>query len=79
MIHEVFEWPKVKTDYFFFTSTYTHNHVFYKAAVAEEVTLDAPFTGVYGVTLVSDKGVQHLTVTKVEGGWKCESGLQDIH
>ncbi len=52
------------TDHLVFTTTFTHNNVFYKAALAETISWEGHLTGTYDVLLQSDKGTQRLTLVK---------------
>ena len=47
-----------------FTTTFTHNNVFYKAALAETISWDGQLTGTYDVLLQSGKGTKRLTLVK---------------
>ena len=51
-------------DHLVFTTTFTHNNVFYKAALAETISWEGHLTGTYDVLLQSGKGTQRLTLIK---------------
>jgi len=52
------------TDYLAFTTTFTHNNVFYKAALAETISWGGQLTGTYDALLQSGRGTQRLTLVK---------------
>jgi hypothetical protein len=45
-------------DHLVFTTTFTHNNVFYKAALAESISWEGHLIGTYDVLLQSGKGTQ---------------------
>jgi hypothetical protein len=51
-------------DHLVFTTTFTYNSVFYKAALAETISWDGHLTGTYDVLLQSGKGTQRFTLVK---------------
>jgi len=63
-----------------FTTTFTHNNVFYKAALAETISWEGHLTGTYDVLLQSDKGTQRLTLVKDRDGehWKAGDEIEQI-
>ena len=61
-----------------FTTTFTHNNVFYKAALAETVRWDGLLTGTYDVLLQSSKGTQRLTLVKEGGHWRAGDEVEQI-
>ena len=61
-----------------FTTTFTHNNVFYKAALAETISWDGMLTGTYDVLLQSGKGTQRLTVMKKGGHWRAGDEVEQI-
>ena len=67
------------TDYLAFTTTFTHNNVFYKAALAETISWEGLLTGTYDVLLQSGKGTQRLTLVKDrEQHWKAGQEIEQI-
>ena len=67
-------------DHPFFTTTFTHNNVFYKAALAETISWEGRITGTYDVLLQSGKGTQRLTLVKAGDGehWKAGEEVEQI-
>ena len=61
-----------------FTTTFTHNNVFYKAAIAETISWDGLRTGTYDVLLQSMKGTQRLTLIKRSDGWRAGDEVEQI-
>lgn len=61
-----------------FTTTFTHNKVFYKAALAETISWDGQLTGTYDVLLQSDKGTQRMTLIKDGGHWRAGDEIEQI-
>ena|SRR5687767_12005387 len=61
-----------------FTTTFTHNNVFYKAALAETISWDGKLTGTYDVLLQSGKGTQRLTLVKEGGNWRAGEEIEQI-
>lgn len=61
-----------KTDHLVFTTTFTHNNVFYKAALAETISWEGQLIGTYDVLLQSGKGTKRLTLIKDRG--QCRAG-----
>ena len=68
------------TDHLAFTTTFTHNDVFYKAALAETISWEGHLTGTYDVLLQSDKGTQRLTLVKDRDGehWRAGDEIEQI-
>jgi hypothetical protein len=66
------------TDHLVFTTTFTHNNVFYKAALAETITWDGSLTGTYDVLLQSGKGTQRLTLIKEGAHWRPGEEVEQI-
>ena len=58
------------TDRLVFTTTFTHNNVFYKAALAETISWEGKLTGTYDALLQSGKGTQRLTLIKEGEHWR---------
>ena len=65
-------------DYLAFTTTFTHNNVFYKAALAETISWEGLRTGTYDVLLQSGKGTQRLTLIKFGEHWKVGDEVEQI-
>ena len=61
-----------------FTATFTHNDVFYKAALAETIRWDGLLTGTYDVLLQSGRGTQRLTVLKEGNHWRAGDEIEQI-
>ena len=57
-------------DHLVFTTTFTQNNIFYKAALAETISWAGHLTGTYDVLLQSDKGTQRLTLIKEGVHWR---------
>jgi hypothetical protein len=68
------------TDHLAFTTTFTHNNVFYKAALAETISWEGHLTGTYDVLLQSGKGTQRLTLVKERDGehWRAGDEIEQI-
>ena len=69
--------PDIK-DHLVFTTTFTHDNVFYKAALAETVTWEGYLTGTYDVLLQSRKGTQRLTLIQSGERWKAGGEVEQI-
>lgn len=65
-------------DHLVFTTTFIHNKVFYKAAIAETVSWDGSLTGTYDVLLQSGKGTQRLTLVKDSNRWRAGDEVEQI-
>src|SRR5215468_8480564 len=65
-------------DHLVFTTTFTHNKVFYKAALAETISWEGLRTGTYDVLLQSGKGTQRLTLVKFGEHWKAGDEVEQI-
>lgn len=65
-------------DHLVFTTTFTHNNVFYKAALAETISWDGQLTGTYDVLLQSGKGTQRLTLVKEGAHWRAGDEVEQI-
>jgi hypothetical protein len=61
-----------------FTTTFTHNDVFYKAALAETISWEGLLTGTYDVLLQSGKGTQRLTIIKQGDHWRAGDEVEQI-
>ena len=66
------------TDFLVFTTTFTHNEVFYKAALAETISWEGQLTGTYDVLLQSGKGTQRLTLVKEGAHWRAGEEIEQI-
>ena len=65
-------------DHLVFTTTFIHNNVFYKAALAETVSWDGRLTGTYDVLLQSGRGTQRLTLLKEKEHWRAGEEIEQI-
>lgn len=65
-------------DHLVFTTTFTHNDTFYKAALAETVSWEGFLTGTYDVLLQSGKGTQRLTLVKAGERWRAGGEVEQI-
>ena len=66
------------TDHLVFTTSFTHNNVFYKAALAETISWEGQLTGTYDVLLQSGKGTQRLTLIKEKEHWRAREEVEQI-
>ena len=65
-------------DHLVFTTSFSHNNVFYKAALAETISWDGQLTGTYDVLLQSGKGTQRLTLIKEGNHWRAGEEVEQI-
>lgn len=65
-------------DYLAFTTTFTHNEVFYKAALAETISWEGQLTGTYDVLLQSGRGTQRLTLVREKEHWRAGDEVEQI-
>lgn len=65
-------------DYLVLTTTFTHNNVFYKAALAETISWEGQLTGTYDVLLQSGKGTQRLTLLTDGKHWRAGDEVEQI-
>jgi hypothetical protein len=66
-------------DHLVFTTTFDHDNIFYKAALAETVSWEGLLTGTYDVLLQSGKGTQRFTLVKdSEQHWKAGDEVEQI-
>lgn len=65
-------------DHLVFTTMFSHNDVFYKAALAETVSWEGHLTGTFDVLLQSHKGTQRLTLIKFGEQWKAGNEVEQI-
>src|SRR6478752_4794010 len=62
-----------------FTATFTHNNIFYKAALAETISWDGHVvSGTYDVLLQSVKGTQRLTLLRNGQKWMAGDEVERI-
>ena len=61
-----------------FTTTFNHDDVLYKAALAETVSWEGRVTGTYDVLLQSGKGTQRLTLIKFGEQWRAGNEVEQI-
>lgn len=66
------------TDHLVLTTTFTHNNVFYKAALAESISWEGQLIGTYDVLLQSGRGTQRFTLVKQRGEWKAGDEVEKI-
>ena len=66
------------TDHLVFTTTFTHDNVFYKAALAETISWEGLLTGTYDVLLQSAKGTQRLTLVREGEHWRPGDEIEQI-
>jgi len=60
------------------TTTFTHNDVFYKAALAETISWEGQPIGTYDVLLQSGRGTQRFTLVKQRGQWRAGDEIEQI-
>src|SRR5215213_7342605 len=65
-------------DHLVFTTTFTHNEVFYKAALAETISWEGLLTGTYDVLLQSGRGTARLTLVKQGEHWRAGDEVEQI-
>ena len=65
-------------DHLVFTTSFSHNNVFYKAALAETISWDGNLTGTYDVLLQSGNGTQRLTLIKEGEHWRAGEEIEQI-
>jgi hypothetical protein len=65
-------------DQLVFTTTFTYNDTFYKAAVAETVSWAGSLTGTYDVLLQSRRGTSRLTLLKNGERWRAGEEVEQI-
>jgi hypothetical protein len=66
------------TDYLVFTTTFTHNNIFYKAVLAETISWEGQLTGTYDVLLQSGRGTQRLTLITDGQQWRAGEEVEQI-
>ena len=67
-----------KDDHLVFTTTFTHNNVFYKAALAETISWEGHLIGTYDVLLQSGIGTKRLTLIKDKEHWRAGDEIEQI-
>src|SRR4029079_13096895 len=65
-------------DHLVLTTTFTHNNIFYKAALAETISWAGHLTGTYDVLLQSGKGTQRLTLIYEGQHWRAGEEIEQI-
>ena len=65
-------------DYLVFTTSFNHNNVFYKAALAETISWEGHLIGTYDVLLQSGKGTQRLTLLNDGQRWRAGEEIEQI-
>ncbi len=65
-------------DHLVFTTTFNHNNVFYKAALAETISWEGHRVGSYDVLLQSGKGTQRFTLLKYGEHWRAGDEVEQI-
>lgn len=67
-------------DHLIFTTTFAHNNIFYKAALAETISWEGHLTGTYDVLLQSEKGTQRFTLVNDNVGehWRAGDEIEQI-
>lgn len=65
-------------DHLVFTTSFTHDNVFYKAALAETISWEGQLTGTYDVLLQSGRGTQRLTLVKTGRHWRAGDEIEQI-
>lgn len=65
-------------DHLVFTTTFTYNNLFYKAALAETITWEGLRTGTYDVLLQSARGTQRFTLIKDRNHWRSGDEVEQI-
>ena len=65
-------------DHLVFTTAFTKNNIFYKAALAETISWAGHVTGTYDVLLQSDRGTQRLTLIHDGAHWRAGEEVEQI-
>ena len=65
-------------DHLAFTTSFTHNNVFYKAALAETISWGGQLTGTYDALLQSGKGTRRFTLVKDGEHWRAGDEVEQI-
>ena len=66
------------TDPLVFTTTFTHDKIFYKAALAESISWEGRVIGTYDVLLQSTRGTQRFTLIRHSGHWEAGEEVEKI-
>jgi hypothetical protein len=66
------------TDLLVFTTSFTHNNIFYKAALAETISWEGHRVGTYDVLLQSGRGTQRFTLLKDSEHWRAGDEVEQI-
>jgi hypothetical protein len=66
------------TDLLVFTTSFTHNNIFYKAALAETISWEGHRVGTYDVLLQSGMGTQRFTLLKDSEHWRAGDEVEQI-
>src|SRR4030095_16467482 len=61
-----------------FTTSFTHDNVFYKAALAETISWEGQLTGTYDVLLQSGQGTTRRTLIKEWQHWRTGEEIEQI-
>ena len=65
-------------DFLVFTTTFTHNNVFYKAAIAETISWEGASTGTYDVLLQSERGTHRFTLIRMGAQWRAGNEIEQV-
>src|SRR5689334_13355389 len=65
-------------DYLVCITTFTHNEVFYKAALAETISWEGQRAGTYDVLLQSARGTKRLTLVPFREGWRAGDEIEQV-
>jgi hypothetical protein len=65
-------------DFLVFTTSFTHNNIFYKAALAETISWEGKLIGTYDVLLQSGRGTQRLTLLNEGDHWRAGEEIEQI-
>ncbi len=65
-------------DHLVFTTSFSHNNVFYKAVLAETISWEGQLTGTYDVLLQSGRGTQRLTLVTDGRQWRAGEEVEQI-
>jgi len=67
-----------KNDYLLLTTSFTHNGILYKAALAETISWEGLQTGTYDVLLQSGKGTKRLTLVNDGERWRTGEEIEQV-
>src|SRR4051812_13022976 len=65
-------------DHWVFTTTFTHNDIFYKAAIAETISWEGALTSTYDMLLQSGRGTHRLTLVRIGERWRTGDEVEQI-